>query len=949
MSLALLDEEGIENLTFERSKIWAITLKNLEVIEDGEELELGGCECEELLREEDKALELSPDEEAVEDNSEKEVSLDFQNANASKANISTAELTMMLCAGEGDEAKAEMEEILNRTTPLIQAHKRKWKEAGLDRILDTFDEQQIEQHVGQWLRRHNSIYQEPCAEQAPPPGRCHRRPRPDRDPRADSWPDHDLDPELDLSDNESLHSVDTARYIRQSRRCMTSKLSNQTTIKMYRTHSHKRDELRAKYAYEGEQEHRHHMQALLLRRREKERHLSCLTPAPRHCHVSFSAGSHHSHSHQLRRKHLRKRRTNSSAFESSASEEDVCSFGGCDCRHCRKEYALSRSTCQCCAYRGHREEYRQVASRSLQHLHRCRHHHQDVDMRPRVRENECSCCNSDRLCNQVVHIANSSTEEWVVENNSPLELESPRQCRSRANQMVPVARATPQSVRSRSIRTRADTVPRSRAMASGDDAHGRTRASRHYSFSDHGPKKALAAKSAAKPTRITRETLSREGEPFSDEDSSDAAENTETAWKYSKKPAEKCVSDSDCSEGSTRTNLKHSRAVKASTKQSPAKAKMSKMLPIIKEDSDSSMEFSYKKTDDLPKADKCDSPASEETSKANSKVPKYSKKRPASVETSPAGDSEIPERERVQPQDEPKVPVKRGRTRREKKVVEAANTNPKKPRSTKSKAAAKKTESTLAQISEDKEPVNISPDSQSQENKEKPAPFSDDDLEVAISLCHFNNQLKRKAGVQETLSPAEQSQTIFHNQSVACNSTGLINDTACKRTLRKKAPKRLAPVSSTELNDTDAASTGPEISPMVEDTRKNGDADCTAVSSTTAEAKPPPLKLTQRGVLLHSSSLDAGAGDYTLTEQGLGQIIGEHWARKYLKYHLGNRSFDGRHAVYFQPSPAVAAALTASQKDAQKLASAELDSSASDDDVFDNIHRYGLVYSVPEK
>jgi len=132
-----------------------------------------------------------------------------------------------------------------------------------------------------------------------------------------------------------------------------------------------------------------------------------------------------------------------------------------------------------------------------------------------------------------------------------------------------------------------------------------------------------------------------------------------------------------------------------------------------------------------------------------------------------------------------------------------------------------------------------------------------------------------------------------------------------------------------------------------------GDPDCTVVTSTTGceppaserQEIPATIKITKRGILLHSPSAPEGA-NFTLTEQGLGKIIGERWARKYLKYHIGSRSFDSRHSVYYQPTPQLAAALSAPQ-DVQNIGNIS-GSSASDDDIFEQINRYGTVYSILE-
>lgn len=988
------------------------TLQHLESIDDGEELD--AADFEDVFRDEGEDPESNDsDAEALEDNNDQEANVDIGNIHNVTANMSAAELTLMLCAGEDNEAKAEMEEILNQTIPIVQEHKRKWKEAGLDRILDTFDENQIEKHVGQWMQRHNSVYIKASEQRKESvPSKYHRYPH-EREPR---WSDHDQ------SDNESLHSIDTARYIRQSRRCMTNKLPNLTTIKMYRKHSHKRDELRAKYAYDDEQEHRHHMQALLHRRREKERHLAYLTSSPRHCRLSVSVGGHHS-----RRKHLSKRRADSSLFDSS-SDEDEHSFGGCDCRNCRRQYALSRSSYQCCSYRGHREEYMHPASRSFHHL---RHYHRpELDIRPRVRENECSCCNSDRLCSQVVHISNSSTEEWIVENNSPLELppmQTPRKCRK----LVPIERTTPLSDRYRSHphhSYKSKVTPSSKSLkaicnerdSSDDDSSGGNVArSKNTLFEADKKTQNLvttpksSSKSSQKSSSTSKKTTKQKptktlpkiieedvissatprkrdssglptpnkGQPLFNEDSTDVFEVLE----------ERSFSES-----------KHISSRKSSTLLEPGDKSsgtislripddVSHIKPLNKEPLDKTLSFQNEtqnenkvksrgrqkneKKDTNRTAERKRSLSNEESSEASCGVPRRRlvsfaefnqkpKTKNSSTLVEPVEDSrarnenEFETKER--PHEENKVKTKTKEPEEGKKLRSnsklSKKTNPAEPKS-KSTAKVKKNSKTP----QTEGPRNISPDSQSQSqlNKKKekdldPTSESDEDLKKALLLSKKSfkeDQLKRFGTQnQSSQSPVDQSQGSFSNQSVACNSTALANDTACKRVLpKKRGPKRTASVTSSEQISAICLDSSDDTLSNKKPTT-NGEADCTAVTSTTAELKPPPFKITKQGILLHSPTSEASSSTYTLTEQGLGRIIGERFARKYLKYHIGSKSFDGSHSVYYQPTPKMSAILNA-RNDPQTVANIELESSSSDsdDDIFENIQRYGLVYSVLEK
>lgn len=211
-------------------------------------------------------------------------------------NMTKTELMEMLC-------NEENKEILDQTLPIMEEHVRKWKEAGLDRILDTFDGQQIEQHVGGWLRRNNSVYGAKDLLQVSPAHQIYSTSN------------------SNDSEAESMHSVDTARYIRDSRKRTISTASKcsipKSTIKMYRNVPRKRAELSAKYGCE-EQEHRHHMQALLHRR-------SKLHSRKNEHDLIYHPNSKHS---KQRRKQLRKRRDTSPMLYSSSSSDD----DRCDCR-----------------------------------------------------------------------------------------------------------------------------------------------------------------------------------------------------------------------------------------------------------------------------------------------------------------------------------------------------------------------------------------------------------------------------------------------------------------------------------------------------------------------------------------------------------------------------------------------------------------------------------------
>ncbi|KAH8311554.1 hypothetical protein KR044_006889 [Drosophila immigrans] len=288
-------EELLGTLSYERSKAWSSFFKNCLDKDDGEEIEFN--ELGELFQPEDEA-----NNDPIAQAEEEDVKDDL---NKSTQYLTNTELTLLLCRGDQNET-------LSQTLPIMEEHERKWKQAGLDRILNTFDAEKIEHHVGGWLRRHNSRY--PTAE------------TPHKLSQVCSS-SHST-----YSDAESMHSMDTARYIRASRKrnvsTGTKSTSSLTTIKMYRTLPRKRAELHAKYACQAdelheEQQHLHHMQSLLHRRIREY-------AAPRERHRLLS-GTSVSFNGQQRRKKLRKRRYTSPAAAASSS-----SSSSEDCVSCRK-------------------------------------------------------------------------------------------------------------------------------------------------------------------------------------------------------------------------------------------------------------------------------------------------------------------------------------------------------------------------------------------------------------------------------------------------------------------------------------------------------------------------------------------------------------------------------------------------------------------------------------
>ncbi|KAH8243822.1 hypothetical protein KR032_010410 [Drosophila birchii] len=978
----LVNEERLETLVYHRSKQWSSLMKNWADGDEGEELCVS--DLEEIYKDEheDPEMDGEEDEEAIEDPAP-ETQVDMGNISGS---MGVAELTLILCASEDTEAKAEMQEILNQTMPVVQEHKRKWKEAGLDRILDTFDEKQIEQHVGQWMRRNNSAF----VEEAPPAKIMYVL-------------DHASVSELS---DESLHSIDTARYIRQSRRRVPNKISNTATIKMYRTHSHKRDELRAKYAYDDEQEHHHHMQSLLHRRREKERQVTYVSASPQHCILSSG--------HHPRRKHRRKRHASSPVFDCSSSDEDDRSYGRCACRSCLTHYSLSRSASyQCCSYRGARDyhhHHRSMTSRTMHHLRRQHSYDIDMDLRPRMRENECNCCTSDRLCSNVVHIANSSTEEWVVENCSPLVVETPTEFRRQQKQkhrLVAITKGNSKSsTLSKCHKQRLSKVVKTDAAASKLVKAQRNPAdivqSPDESEDEDMENVRLVAKNAKKEPvpigSIPKKTPSSNKPIFRTANrlAKIPEEVTRTQGHEEYPASSTCKENYACSVGKTTSN-----ALGANTKlildeqKTNKKSKISGHVAVDRLSDtneakpDSKPRGRPKKTSDSVK--KITTPIEEHID------PKIYPANKDPVQLSDESEEEVKGRSRlvsfsvgkdlkkagklvkVAVDSSPKKGETAGKTREKPKKSTPAPTQ-KKPRTKKTSSTAVAKEKVAIQSPDSQETVaekvkapkakvsNLKSKkvkSTKSASLEKATDSDDSEFQHALALStktYKEEQMKRiEAGATPPENqPQSQSQLLFNNNSVACNSTALANDTAATRVLSptKSGSKKVAAVSSSEMQPVEIISlNSSQECEVAKGSTPGGDADCTVVTSTTiceppaaveTARKPPPLKIDKRGILLHNSSSSAGGGNnFTLTEQSLGEVIGERFARRYLKYHVGSRTFDSSHSVYYRPTPKLAQALRAASMDTQLLADLS-SSSSSDDDVFDQIHKYGNVYSIAE-
>lgn len=157
------------------------------------------------------------------------------------------------CSGEMKESnKNDLEDFVNQTLPILNAYSRHLKESGIETVLNTFDVEKIEEKVGTWLK--NSTFKEidNTLLVNTSSGICLANEKQSNANANDTYnavdavkPTHD-----DSESSESLHSGDTARYIRSSRskRNNTFKnISNNTIIKTYRMIKSKREALKEKY------------------------------------------------------------------------------------------------------------------------------------------------------------------------------------------------------------------------------------------------------------------------------------------------------------------------------------------------------------------------------------------------------------------------------------------------------------------------------------------------------------------------------------------------------------------------------------------------------------------------------------------------------------------------------------------------------------------------------
>ncbi|KAH8414345.1 hypothetical protein KR215_003579, partial [Drosophila sulfurigaster] len=862
--------------------------------------------------------------------------------------MTKAQLTQMLTSGSNKE-------ILDQTMPIVEEHRRKWKEAGLDRILNTFDAHQIEEHVGGWMRRNNSCYIEPS-------------------PKASALSEYYKRHELGESEEEE-ETEQTVLYMRNSCKRSASKKcqkSPRTAVKMYRTLPPMRSERRAQYAawqLSEEQQQRKHMRSMIQQskerhRRQRERELIFHT-SPRH----YSCSMVHK---------MRKHRDYSRLLPASASSEEEMENSLCECESCNSTtaahsyYSSYRNNYHSRSMRDpyhrdhhHRGEQRYaLESRSFSNNVYCkrsmrhqlqRQHAFDHDRRPRLVENKCGCCNSGRLCSKVVHIANSSTEEWVVENKSSPDaypFETPKQSSSRGK--TPLKTTT--TTRSKApAKTKIKTIDEELwfeppKVNLGNNVKTNIRAKMKSIEEERliEPPKATFFNNFMAPIKskskaveegmifeTPRSTVGNSSKAPIKANSKDKELAEELLFKT---PTASCGNNSKAQPNQTNMNdieevlFKQPIPVASNTKSKPkATVSFSNDVESVPSTSKASMKTkaqkNSKKEQQLPTNDVQNSVASPPKSTRKLRAPKTTtKEQPISSAPNEAmkQDNESPP--------SPEKPISKA------KATRAAKAPRQKKPATKTAKKVAKSKKNQEEIDEDE---------------------LDEEFKRALVLSEQTyeeeqKKLKSQAAV-ETESPQLPEQSMFNNQSVACNSTALSNDTACGRTLK---PQKNGVNSNVCIDLCSPDSSRNDIP---------ADTDCTMVTSTTtgcdetvgAAAKRPQLKISKKGVLLYepqntvensrSESIisNKSTANFTLSEHTLSPIIGKQKARKFFKYYTGSCSFDSRCYVYYCPPDKLLNALNTDSKSLDL----DLDSSGSSscDDDLEILAGLGVIYTEIDK
>ncbi|XP_073817990.1 chromosome alignment defect 1 [Musca autumnalis] len=492
----VIDLERLQQLSYERSKLWATFLDNIHESENQCEIPLENIEeyiGDDPAEEDDDAL-ASMEDEAYDDNVDPEALRDITNSTRLSLMVGgNNKSTLLADSSCNGGVKNDLIGMLNETLPVINEHNRHMRETGFDRILNTFDAKKIEEKVGGWLKRHNSL----CGAGANEGDNtinnnnndkrkdlhCHvknkraveqqqRLPVPYMPFNSYHQPDDESDSDT------SFNSGETARYIKSSRSAnIKNSASTTMMIKTYRMVKSTRQALREKYGYEPEGFADSHLNELRLRRRlAKESaalhhhfndiHLSSRSHKKSLYHHYVTPTTTHTNIHS-RRKVLRKRTTSnsfSSTMEDTSSDSDnyyderarssrrkyrTC----CSERHYAKYmsgHALvvnptpMTATVKRASHRAHKTPSCGRNDRMLYYY--TGHTHSSMqsppspnnfpksfvkkslkrlDNRPCRKESECRCCDQKRLCKEYRHLADTSTEEWIVENSFSPEKDSP--------------------------------------------------------------------------------------------------------------------------------------------------------------------------------------------------------------------------------------------------------------------------------------------------------------------------------------------------------------------------------------------------------------------------------------------------------------------------------------------------------------------------------------------
>uniref|UniRef100_A0A1I8MQH8 Uncharacterized protein n=1 Tax=Musca domestica TaxID=7370 RepID=A0A1I8MQH8_MUSDO len=481
----VIDLEHLQQLSYERSKLWATFLDNIQESENQCEIPLDHMEdyVGDIPEEEDEDALASMEDENYDDNVDPEALRDITNSTRLSLMVGGTNKSTLLPDSTCNGVNNDLIGMLNETLPVINEHNRQLRESGFDRILNTFDAKKIEEKVGGWLRRHNSLcggnggdfsMTTSSERRAEVHGsvknkrgieKQHHLPVP-------CIPFNTYQQEDESDSDASFNSGETARYIKSSRSGnIRNSASTTMMIKTYRMVKSTRQALRDKYGYDPNDLVDSHLNELKLRRR-----LAKKTASHHHYNdVHHSARSHKmpmyhqymtptTHITQSRRKVLRKRTTSNSfsTMDESSSDSDSCYDNGG--RNYHRKYKMCCTERYCSRYiPGHllmpnptpvtatvkRSQYRShrtpICARNDQMLYYYQSHTHSMqsppsphefrkpvvkkslkrlDNRPCRKESECRCCGQKRLCKEYKHLADTSTEEWIVENSFSPEKES---------------------------------------------------------------------------------------------------------------------------------------------------------------------------------------------------------------------------------------------------------------------------------------------------------------------------------------------------------------------------------------------------------------------------------------------------------------------------------------------------------------------------------------------